>query len=59
MRVSFEVQADGRTRNVAIVDANPAGVFDSAAVKAVEQWKFEESDSVTPMVKRVTFQLKS
>ncbi|MEM9810454.1 MAG: energy transducer TonB [Pseudomonadota bacterium] len=57
--VSFEVQADGRTSNVAIIEATPAGIFDTAAVKAVEQWRFEKSDSVTSMKKRIAFQVGS
>ena len=39
--LGFEVDADGKVTNVEVVGASMPGVFDSAAVKAIEQWKFE------------------
>ena len=34
-------RSDGKVTNVEVVGASMPGVFDSAAVKALEQWKFE------------------
>lgn len=39
--VEFTVKADGGVRDTLIRDAQPAGVFDQAAIKAVEKWRFK------------------
>ncbi len=36
----FTVQADGSVAEVAVVEAQPPDVFDSAAVRAVQRWRF-------------------
>lgn len=38
--VAFTVQPDGSTANIHIVDSEPAGVFNQAAIAAVRQWRF-------------------
>jgi TonB family protein len=38
--VSFTVEASGRTRDVQVAGAEPAGVFEEAAVAAVRRWRF-------------------
>ncbi len=40
VEVKLLVEADGSVGQVKILDANPPGVFDSAALKAVPRWKF-------------------
>ncbi len=40
--LSFMVDADGAVSNVEVKGATMPGVFDKAAVKALEQWKFEK-----------------
>jgi len=40
VEVSFTVTADGHVKDVSIVGSNPARVFNSAAVRAVEGWTF-------------------
>ncbi len=40
VRVSYRVEADGRVSNVRVIDGQPAGVFDAAAVAAVSAWRF-------------------
>jgi TonB family protein len=37
----FTVQPDGTVIDVEVQEASPAGVFDSSAVEALRQWKFE------------------
>lgn len=39
--VEFTVDGDGRTRNIEVVEAEPRGVFEDAAVEAVESWRFQ------------------
>jgi periplasmic protein TonB len=40
VEVEFAIRRDGTTRDVRIVRADPPGVFDRAALRAVEQWKY-------------------
>ena len=40
--LNFDITDDGKVANVEVVDATPAGVFDKAAQKALEQWRFEK-----------------
>jgi TonB family protein len=39
--VEFTVKADGSVRDTLIRNAQPAGVFDQAAIKALEKWRFK------------------
>ena len=39
--VEFTVKADGSVRDTLIRNAQPAGVFDQSAIKAVEKWRFK------------------
>ena len=43
--LAFEVNASGRIESVEVVGASMPGVFDSAAIEAVEQWEFEENNA--------------
>ncbi|MEM6579715.1 MAG: TonB family protein [Pseudomonadota bacterium] len=38
--VAFQVSADGTTRNVRVLDANPRGVFEEKVVAAVSDWRY-------------------
>lgn len=38
--VTFRVAADGSTRDVRVLDANPRGVFEEKVVAAVSDWKY-------------------
>lgn len=40
VKVAFTITKDGRVINPRVLSANPAGVFDKAAIKAVKKWKF-------------------
>ncbi|HYJ40690.1 MAG TPA: TonB family protein [Steroidobacteraceae bacterium] len=39
--VKFEIGANGRVSDVAVVESSPAGVFDEAATTAVRKWTYE------------------
>lgn len=61
--VSFVVDVDGSVADVYVVASEPPGVFDQAAVKAVEGWRFEPgTDHGNPVAVRVrqtlTFELE-
>ncbi|MEM8564086.1 MAG: TonB family protein [Pseudomonadota bacterium] len=38
--VAFQVSADGTTRDVQVLDANPRGVFEEKVVAAVSDWRY-------------------
>jgi protein TonB len=46
--LEFLVRADGTVSDVTVLKAEPAGVFDRAAVNAVQQWRYRpfERDGV-------------
>jgi TonB family protein len=39
--VEFTVAKDGRTRDAVVRSGQPAGVFDRAALEAIERWRYE------------------
>ena len=38
--VAFNVQKDGRTHNIRVLDANPRGIFEEKVIAAVEDWMY-------------------
>ena len=57
VRVEFYVTPEGRTERVRVLASEPAGVFDAAAVEAMESARFEEFDWNEPRlaVQRIVF----
>ena len=54
--LEYTILADGAVQTPVVVEATPAGVFDQAAIKAVEGWKFEPAAVDTPAVQtKLTF----
>jgi protein TonB len=45
VRVEFYVTPEGRTERVRVLSSEPAGLFDAAAISAMEAARFEEFDS--------------
>ena len=41
VKVAYDVNADGTVSNARIVESDPPGVFDEAALKAVRTWRFK------------------
>jgi protein TonB len=39
--LKFLVTGEGRVAQVSVEQANPPGVFDAAAIQAVNQWRFK------------------
>ena len=40
VKVAYDVSVDGSVTNVRVVESDPPGVFDEAAVAAVRTWRF-------------------
>ncbi len=56
--VQYTVAVNGQTDGATVVLSEPPGVFDAAAVKAVQKWTFEPvSESVDGLVTKVRFTL--
>jgi periplasmic protein TonB len=57
VRVEFYVTPEGRTERVRVMSSEPAGLFDAAAISAMEGARFEEFDSTEPRlaVQRIVF----
>ena len=58
--LSYAVSAEGVVSNVAIVESEPAGVFDAAAVAAVQRWRYNAPQQAgqAVAVERVTSTLR-
>jgi protein TonB len=41
VQIEFTVDKNGETRDIHVVNAEPAGVFDRAAISAVKRWRYE------------------
>ncbi|MEM9839386.1 MAG: energy transducer TonB [Pseudomonadota bacterium] len=58
VKVSIDVAADGSVAAVNVVEANPAGIFDTSAINAVKRWKFEEGKPTQGVLKTIRFKLE-
>lgn len=47
--LSFDLGASGSPSNVKVVKSVPPGVFDTAALLALQQWYFERPEGATPL----------
>jgi len=54
--VQFNITATGTVRDVIVVDAKPKGMFDQAAVRAVERWRYNPRVEEGVAVERVGVQ---
>lgn len=54
--VQFTITATGMVRDVIVVDAKPKGMFDQAAVRAVERWRYNPRVEEGVAVERVGVQ---
>jgi protein TonB len=46
VELQYSIGADGSVRDVRVLHAQPEGVFDAAALAALNQWRFEPSASL-------------
>ena len=62
--VEFVVTKTGAVRDVVVIEANPANIFNRAAIKAVSKWKYKprisdgEAMEVTGVQTKLTFELE-
>ena len=57
VHVGFDVNTDGSTSAINIVNSEPSGVFDASAAEAVSQWQFAPQDRVIRANVTVRFEL--
>ena len=57
VQVSINVNADGSVGGVTVVQADPAGIFDMAAISAVERWQFESGKPAQGVLKTIRFKI--
>lgn len=57
VRVSFTVEADGSVSSVRLLSAQPAGVFDEAAMEAARRWRFEPGEPSVIVTRTLNFAL--
>lgn len=56
--VEYTVSPDGAVENVAVVEADPEGVFDRAVIRAIEGWAYAPAAAATEgMQQRFDFNL--
>ena len=64
VKIEFTVQTDGSVDDAVVVNSEPEGIFDDAALKAIGKWKFKEKIVNGVAVKqravqKITFNLKN
>ena len=57
VEVVFTVMPNGHVQNVKIVDAQPKGVFEAAAVESISNWIYAEHPKAREVKQRVEFKL--
>ena len=59
VRIEFTVHTDGTVTDIKVRDAKPSGIFDQAAIDAIQQWKFRPAvENGKPIRKRAAQTLK-
>ena len=53
--VEYTVDARGRVVAPRVLEANPPGVFDAAALRALSRWRYEAQTEPTTMKVKLTF----
>ena len=44
VKLSFDVDESGMTRNITVIDAEPKNIFNRAAIRAIKKWKYKSDD---------------
>jgi protein TonB len=58
VEVVFTVMPNGHVQNVKIIDAQPKGVFEAAAVESISNWIYAEHGRAREVKQRVEFKLE-
>lgn len=62
--LAFDISAAGSTQNIRVIEARPEGVFERAAIRALEKWKYKvpvtdgKPQGQVDMMTRLTFELE-
>jgi protein TonB len=57
--MSITIMPDGSVRDVRVIEAQPRGVFETAAVRAVQRWRYRPSGVIrTNVIVHMDFELK-
>ncbi len=62
--LAFDITATGATHNIRVIEAEPEGVFERAAIRALEKWKYKvpivdgRPQGQVDMMTRLTFELE-
>ena len=57
VRVGFTIEPDGSVSSVKLLSADPAGVFDDAAIEAARRWRFEPGERSVTTTRTLNFAL--
>lgn len=57
VHIGFTIEADGKVSNLKVLAAEPLGVFERDAIKALEQWKFDASGRTHRAQQRFDFSM--
>jgi TonB family protein len=55
VELEFQVDVEGRVRDIHVVAAQPAGVFEQAAIAALRQWRFNPPATATRYTRSFAF----
>ncbi len=58
VQVVFTVTTEGRVADIKIVDAEPKGIFEAAAVSGVSTWLYDRSERPREVIQRIEFKLE-
>ncbi|ULQ45670.1 energy transducer TonB [Flagellatimonas centrodinii] len=53
VEVVFTVMPNGRVQNVKLINADPRGVFEAAAIESISNWIYEQTDRAREVKQRV------
>ena len=62
--LAFDITAAGTTSNIRVIEARPEGVFERAAIRALQRWKYKvpiidgAPQGQVDMMTRLSFQLE-
>ncbi len=57
VELNFVVTTEGTVKDIEVIEATPSGVFDKAAIRAIEQWTFEPIEKATKTAQTFHFNL--
>lgn len=59
VEVGFDVDAEGKVREMRIIKSEPQHLFDDSVIRAVSQWRYEKNKPAKNMHTTVKFKINS